>query len=80
MKNILSYGPLEQFTGLEVKEWIQHQIDNDTSKKSLAIWMQNHFPKIVDNHKYRISLHVAHEGDNHKLTKPFLERVREEVA
>ena len=55
MKNILSYLPETQFSGKEIKEWINYQIVNSTSHLKQALWMQR-FLNIKDERKYVIRI------------------------
>lgn len=50
-KNILSYKLGTVFTGKEIKEWIQFQLDNETYRSSVARDMKKYL-NISDEGKY----------------------------
>ena len=52
-KNILSYKSYTIFTGKEINDWIQYQIEHETSKARIAQKMQRHFT-IKNDGRYRI--------------------------
>ena len=53
MKNLLSYQHGIKFTGREIKEWIQYQIDNKTSHYKEAMHMKK-YDNITDDVLYCI--------------------------
>lgn len=76
MKNILSYiNPV--FTGEEISEWVNYQIQNGTSHIKTALWLKNHFI-IHPERQYKLYWQLEHAGIP-KTKKPYLFRYKEKI-
>lgn len=54
--NILSYQPGTFFTGSEIKEWVQDQIQRQTSHLRAATYVQKRYSNIQDERLYEVYL------------------------
>lgn len=67
MKNLLTYKIGSVFTGKEIKEWIQFQLDNDTAYKKYAQEMTNYSSLLEDDKKYKLIHGIYQVEDNNYL-------------
>ena len=75
VKNILSFQPNNVLSGIEIKNWIRYNIENNTSHSKVAKRMVGYLETLEDDAKYTLYKEQYHScascGDY------FVKRVRE---
>lgn len=72
MRNILSYQQGTKFTGKEILDWANFQVENETSHKEQGLTILNRFDGINPERLYQIKTSYKGVGCGEIVNKPIV--------